>query len=275
MGAPWFPLYAADFLVDAKVCRLGDAEFRLLMLCWCRCCLDGSIPSDLKELARILGIHGNRARILREITVDFFSIHPENPNQLISERMTKNSDRYQSIVERNRANGPKGGRPRKPSGLCLDNPDGTEPQLKDKEVPPLPPKGGAAKQRIRRMKPELDIAPENQEQFNLVWEAWPTVHPVTQEEVHKGSKAQAERAFQRIISSGEACARELKVSGILYAKAERYGEATQLKVYQAWDHRNHAIMHVASFFGPEKRPYRQLLELARQEIAKVDAKGAA
>jgi len=137
-GAPWFPLYAADLLVDAKVCRLEDAEFRLLMLCWCRCCLDGSIPADLKELSKILGIHGNRARILGGFLGDFFTNDPENQGRLISERLMESIKKYHSIVDRNRVNGSKGGRPKNPVGLI------SETQTKanhnhnlqeDKEVP--------------------------------------------------------------------------------------------------------------------------------------------
>lgn len=125
MGRPAFTVYAADLLVDAKVCRLNDAGFRILFMCWCRCCLDGSIPADPKELARVLNLHGNRARILPEITGDFFTLDPENPSRLISERMASEQEKYEATVQRNRTNGSKGGRPKKPTGLILENPKKT------------------------------------------------------------------------------------------------------------------------------------------------------
>jgi hypothetical protein len=143
-------------------------------------------------------------------------------------------------------------------------PDSLIPDSLIPEVPPLAPKGA------RRKKVELDCSKESEEKLREVWSAWPKENP-SGEPAKAGAFAPAARAFQRIVDSGEASIRELKACGMLYAKAESYPELKQ-KIYEAWDHRDHAIMHVATFYGPEKRPYRQLLALARESIAHADLK---
>jgi len=191
MCAPYFPMYAADLLVDAKVCRLSDSEFRLLILCWCRCCLDGSIPADPSELAKILNCHGNRASILGRFLPDFFISDPENPARLISKRMSTSLDKYSAIVERNHTNGAKGGRPKKPSGLILGNPEKSQPEPEpepeeDKLQPPTPLQGELplkveTPKAKKPAKPKgrdfgigsLDLPDETLNPFTRLWNGYP------------------------------------------------------------------------------------------------------
>jgi hypothetical protein len=119
-------------------------------------------------------------------------------------------------------------------------------------------------------KVELDCSPEAEESLRPVYQAWPTQDP-NGGKAHKGPFAAAARAFQKIIDSGEATARELKGCGMLYAKAELYPDLKQ-RIMDAWEYRDQAIMHVSTFYGPEKKPYRQLLPLAREAIAHADEK---
>jgi len=140
------------------------------------------------------------------------------------------------------------------------NPQST---INTKEVPPLPPKGG------RKRKVDLDCSPEVESDVLKVFDSWPK--EIRGEKAHKGSFAQAARAFQRIIDSGEATSRELRGCGLLYAKAEQY-PTLESRIKDAWEYRDQAIMHVSTFYGPEKKPYRQLLPLAREAIAHADEK---
>ncbi|BDU72362.1 hypothetical protein METEAL_15360 [Mesoterricola silvestris] len=156
----------------------------------------------------------------------------------------------------------------------LTDPNQSEPVQKrreEKEIPPLPPKGGKYG---KTPKVELDILPENETFLRAVYTKWPTEHPLTHEPAKKGAFAPAARNFQRIVDSQEASPRELKSCGMLYAKAESYPPDIQRMVYEAWDHRDHAIMHVSSFYGPEKKPYRQMLPIARIVLERIDAQTA-
>ena len=281
---PFFPMYAQELLADGNFQIWSPAARGCWLTLSARCWSDGSIPDDLETIGRLCGETDAQAMLKHwsSIATKFLK-HPILPNRLVSPRIEKERELAILKADKLTARGRAGATQRWKDKIdmpkqCLSNAkamlvDATSPSpLKD--VPPLPPKGDSKRKSTRKPKLEVDISVENQDQFDLVWKAWPPTHPVTGEEVHKGSKAQAERAFQKIISTGEATARELKVSGILYAKAEKFGEPTQTKVYQAWDHRNHAMMHVSSFFGPDKRAYKQLLQLAKEEINKVESKGA-
>jgi hypothetical protein len=163
----------------------------------------------------------------------------------------------------------------------------SHPITKDKE-PPLAPKGGedaaaapepnglasipAKGKKPRKPRSFTDIDPANEPSLRIVYDAWPTEHPVTHEAVKKGPFAEAARAFQAILDSGEATVRELKSAGKIYASAEKYPQDMRDRIYKAWEYRNQAIMHVATFYGPQKRAYRQILPLVREMLAEFDAK---
>ena len=76
---------------------------------------------------------------------------------------------------------------------------------------------------------------------------------------------------QAIIDAGEASARELMAVGTLYYRAESLGAEWAEWANRVWDSRDRAMMHVATLYGPEKRPYRQLLPVARELIKRKDA----
>ena len=141
----------------------------------------------------------------------------------------------------------------------------------EEPLPPLPPKGGRKKK--AKFQTE-DISLENAPFLQEVYKSVPADHPVTGDQVHKGAYATAARYFQGIVDSGEATARELRSIGLLYYRAEkfqrRYGIDWQEKTTQAWDTRPKAMMHVASLYGPEKRPYRQILPVAQLLIRLTD-----
>lgn len=155
----------------------------------------------------------------------------------------------------------------------------------EKESTPLSPQGGtpgdastllpmepapkAKRQRKGKYQSE-DIAPENAEYLQKVYERIPAEHPNTGEPVHKGPYATAARAFQAIVDAGEASARELMAVGTLYYRAESLGQEWADWANRVWDTRPRAMMQVSTLYGPEKRPYRQLLPVARKLIAQKE-----
>ncbi|HEX8522937.1 MAG TPA: DUF1376 domain-containing protein [Tepidisphaeraceae bacterium] len=54
--APAFQFYVSDFLSDENVMLMGPAERGVYITLLCFCWQEGSIPSDLKKLARLCGI---------------------------------------------------------------------------------------------------------------------------------------------------------------------------------------------------------------------------
>jgi len=80
---PWFPFYAADWLTDPDVRAMTYAERGLYLECLCMQWREGSIPSDVKRLARITGAP---AKLLHRILGKF---EPSRDGELQNARMEK------------------------------------------------------------------------------------------------------------------------------------------------------------------------------------------
>ena len=152
----------------------------------------------------------------------------------------------------------------------------------NKEItPPTPLPGGnaekAAKPSRRKKHQSDDCAPEVLPLVQEVYRSIPTAHPVTGDDVHKGSFAQAARAFQRCVDEGDK-PEELAMAGRIYYAAELLEQQHPQTlpglvrgVSAIWDTRPKAMMHMATFYGPEKRPYRQLLKAAHAALERLKA----
>jgi len=128
MSRPWFAFYAADLLVDGKIALLTDAQFRMLILVWCRCCLDGGVPKDPKLFAKVMRCRLNVAVSTLQWLVVWLSEDPSKPGLLVSERMLKEEAKYNAKVEKLRVNGKSGGRPRKAIAFPEDKQKAPQPQ---------------------------------------------------------------------------------------------------------------------------------------------------
>ena len=115
-----------------------------------------------------------------------------------------------------------------------------------------------------------DISPENGKFLEIVYQKVPKEHPITHEPVPKGAYAMAARMFQGIVDSGEATGKELYWAGRLYYEAESLDSACGGgwlgRANSEWPTRAKFFLHVATFYGPQKRPYRQFLPIAREFI---------
>jgi hypothetical protein len=141
-------------------------------------------------------------------------------------------------------------------------------------ITPLTPQRGevetkAKKPRKQKFQSE-DISDENAKYLKVVYERVPSNNPTSHEEVHKGPYAEAARVFQQIVDSGEATGQELYWAGRLYYEAEDLdgacGGGWLAKANRAWDYRTKFMVHVSTFYGPQKRTYRQFLPIAKEFI---------
>lgn len=141
----------------------------------------------------------------------------------------------------------------------------TEEEQEQKHTP-LPPKGGRGGRRRKVDVKTTDLLPDSEKYFQVLWEDWPMAgtrkverfgRMVDMEVVHeRGSRARAERAYQKIIDAGVATPRELYGCAFIY-----WGEA-QTKGF---------VQHVSTFFGPDKATWREYLTRAKEAIAIQDA----
>lgn len=130
---------------------------------------------------------------------------------------------------------------------------------------PLPPKGGRGGRRRKVDVKTTDLLPDSEKYFEILWQDWPKEgtrkvekfgRMVDMEVRHeRGSRARAERAYQKIIDAGVATPREL------YVCAYHYWRDAQDRGF---------VQHVATFFGPDKATWREYLERAKATIAKQD-----
>ncbi|MBS1729836.1 MAG: DUF1376 domain-containing protein [Bacteroidetes bacterium] len=98
MAAPWFKLYPADYLLDAKVDALPLEAQGILIRLWCLCARDGSIPRDVAVLARRSGVAVSVLRKHWPILLAFFEERGEE--SLVSPRLEFEILRYSEKVER-------------------------------------------------------------------------------------------------------------------------------------------------------------------------------
>jgi uncharacterized protein YdaU (DUF1376 family) len=84
---PWYPLYPSDFDTDERVRGMTDEEvgffIRLLNHCW----INGSIPDDVEEIARIMGRDLEHARRLWQRVGQCFVAHPSLGGRLVNPRL--------------------------------------------------------------------------------------------------------------------------------------------------------------------------------------------
>lgn len=125
----WMPFYVADYLADTTHLNTQQhgAYCLLLFAGWRNC---GRLPSDDEQLAMITRLPvatwlKHKAVILRFFQVDGAEIYQR--------RMVEEWDTATGIIERNRVNGGKGGRPpkQKPKNNQAVSENGTQKEPKD------------------------------------------------------------------------------------------------------------------------------------------------
>ena len=127
--APWMKLYSKELLADPKIKLLTHDQLGKLVLLWAYaneadCC----IPSSPADLARLLGVQTPRQMLPQMVWIRrFFVPLEDDPSRLVSLRLLEEQRAYQAKCETLKANGSRGGRPKKPDGLA----DGSAKGLAD------------------------------------------------------------------------------------------------------------------------------------------------
>jgi uncharacterized protein YdaU (DUF1376 family) len=102
--SPAFQFYPKDFLASSKVMRMTPAERGVYITLLCVCWLDGSLPNDVGQLARIAGLPKKSfARVWSPTLVACFSPR-ENGARLVNERMEQEREKQADYRKKQRAN---------------------------------------------------------------------------------------------------------------------------------------------------------------------------
>jgi uncharacterized protein YdaU (DUF1376 family) len=123
--SPAFQFYPKDFLSDANVLAMSLTELGAYWKLTCICWNEGSLPADVKSLARLLGIPAGHASRLWQAIAPCFK---ERDGRLTHPRLEGERKKQAEFRQRQADNGRKGGRP---SGKGLGSSGVTQPQAKE------------------------------------------------------------------------------------------------------------------------------------------------
>jgi uncharacterized protein YdaU (DUF1376 family) len=137
----WMPLYIGDYIADTMHLNTEQhgAYLLLLMTAWNR---GGRLPSDETQLALICRADRKAWGRIRGAVLPFFE--PEG-DYLIQPRLVAEYERAVKLNDKQKANGAKGGRPKKtqnkPVGFVSDNPNHNPNETPSPSPTPKPKTG--------------------------------------------------------------------------------------------------------------------------------------
>jgi uncharacterized protein YdaU (DUF1376 family) len=113
--SPAFQFYPKDFLSDSRQAAMSlqevGAYIRLLCVCW----NDGSLPSEIDRLARIVGATSGHMTKLWPAISACFTASSDDPRRLVHGRLEKERRKQENFRRRQSDNGRRGGRPGNPT----------------------------------------------------------------------------------------------------------------------------------------------------------------
>lgn len=87
--SPAFQFYPKDFLSDEKQAAMSAQECGVYIRLMCRCWLEGSIPDDLPQVARLGGVTTAQLRKFWPAIRRCFSAHETDPGRLVHGRLER------------------------------------------------------------------------------------------------------------------------------------------------------------------------------------------
>ena len=87
MAQLWFKFWSKEYLADAKIRALTYEQRGMLQTLWSFAWEEGSIPSDMKQVGMMLGVHTNAMRTHSEWISRFFVTDPSDSSKLLSPRL--------------------------------------------------------------------------------------------------------------------------------------------------------------------------------------------
>jgi uncharacterized protein YdaU (DUF1376 family) len=182
--APAMPMFWDAYLADTTHLTTEEHGAYLLLLAamWRR---NGSVPDDDKDNARILGLTPAKWRKVKARLVSTVSGFRVENGSITQEKLQKIWKNTQEKIDKNRANGMKGGRPVSSENKDLDKANGFVSVSPNKSIPEPEPE------------PEPDIRDTNVSlsargsRYSDEFEHWWKMYP------RKKNKGEAFKAFQK------------------------------------------------------------------------------
>lgn len=112
--APAFQFYPKDFLSDEKQAAMSAQECGVYIRLMCRCWLEGSIPDDVTQVARLGGVTTAQLRKFWPAIRRCFAAHETDAGRLVHGRLERERSKQDSFRRRQSDKGSKGAEKRWP-----------------------------------------------------------------------------------------------------------------------------------------------------------------
>lgn len=106
----FFKLFAREYLTSREVRSLSLEQQGVLLRLWCVCCLEGSLPNDLEEIAAATGLKYSQFHLLEAPLMQFFKLGEDK--RWHSRRMEAEQHRNHRVREARSRAGKESGRVR-------------------------------------------------------------------------------------------------------------------------------------------------------------------
>ena len=106
--SPAFQFYPADYLADINVRLMSNQAGGCYMTLMCHAWLEGSIPSDIRKIAKLCGEDGAAMAVLWQTLGKCFRPHPNDPEKLVHPRLEKERIKQNKFREDKVNSGKKG-----------------------------------------------------------------------------------------------------------------------------------------------------------------------
>ena len=98
--SPAFQFYPKDYLTSEHVARMSLDEQGAYVRLLCHAWLEGSIPSNKKDIARMLGVSAQKLTAMWGSISRCFEPDPEDPNRLLSPRLQREVEKQEAYAKR-------------------------------------------------------------------------------------------------------------------------------------------------------------------------------
>jgi uncharacterized protein YdaU (DUF1376 family) len=186
---PWFPLFAADLLMDDDLFKMDPKAEGLLVRMWCLCWVDGYAPKDTEALSLKVRRPISYVRKYLPEVIQFFQVDEQGNlwSQRLEVERAKAADKSEKCKaainfrweKRKKVCNTKEQTPVH-TDVSTDGIPSPSPSPSLKETTPLPPKGGTRRRRGQAVDDLLavgEISPEAVQFGKAMVQGWKTQDP--------------------------------------------------------------------------------------------------
>jgi hypothetical protein len=166
-AVPYFPLYAANFLASKPFRMMSIEERGLWITIQMECWVNGSVPSDLKDLAKYLGV--SHDEVQRSFTQKQLSFLQKVGGELKSPELDEYRQDYLAVREKQRLGGIEGAERKREKERQRQAKEALAMQSQSQGLPEGQPKGSLGYVNLDSFKSRQLVRSEIMNAENKAW----------------------------------------------------------------------------------------------------------